>query len=380
MNGDQKRLSILGSTGSVGTQTLEVVRSYPGQFKVVCLGANRNTDALKKQILEFLPKAISCDYHKDVSDGINFTQSVMSLEQIATHEEVDTVVVATSGNVALIPTFEAIKSGKDIAIANKETIIMAGEQLTTLAKLNSVNLMPVDSEPSAIWQCLRGENKDISKLIITASGGPFRNIPISSLSNVTPTDALKHPTWRMGTKISVDSATMMNKALEVIEAKWLFDVPWENIEVIVHPESIVHSMVEFSDGSTKAQLSYPDMRVPIQHALFFPKRAQASPVESFDPQKTNSLNFEPLEKDRYPCFDMAINFAKKGGTWPSALTGADEAAVSAFLDHKIKFTEIQTIIEEAIKDHFSIESPNTSDMLIASDWGRKQVSALAGGH
>ena len=184
----------------------------------------------------------------------------------------------------------------------------------------------------------------------------------------------------MGKKISVDSATMMNKAFEVIEAKWLFDVNWDNIEVIVHPESIVHSMVEFSDGSTKAQLSYPDMRIPIQHALFFPERAQTSPVESFNPQKTNSLNFEILDRDRYPCFDMAVNFAKKGGTWPSALTGADEAAVSAFLDYKIKFTEIHTIIEEAIKDHSSIESPNTYEMLKASDWGHKQVSDLAGGN
>jgi 1-deoxy-D-xylulose-5-phosphate reductoisomerase len=380
MNGDQKRLSILGSTGSVGTQTLEVVRSYPKHFKVVCLGANRNTAALKKQILEFSPKAVSCEYLENVNNDIDFSQTMMSLEQIAIHEEIDTVVVATSGNVALLPTFEAIKNGKDIAIANKETIIMAGEQLTSLAKSNSVNLMPVDSEPSAIWQCLRGENEDIAKLIITASGGPFKNIPLRSLQNVTPTDALKHPTWEMGTKISVDSATMMNKAFEVIEARWLFNVPWDNIEVIVHPESIIHSMVEFSDGSTKAQLSYPDMRIPIQHALFFPQRGQTSPVESFNPQKTKSLNFESLDKERYPCFDMAVNFAKKGGTWPSALTGADEAAVSAFLNHKIKFTEIQTIIQEAIKDHNSVASPNTSDMLKASDWGHKQVSDLASGN
>ncbi len=380
MNGDQKRLSILGSTGSVGTQTLEVVRSYPKHFKVVCLGANRNTAALKKQILEFSPKAVSCEYLENVNNDIDFSQTMMSLEQIAIHEEIDTVVVATSGNVALLPTFEAIQNGKDIAIANKETIIMAGEQLTSLAKSNSVNLMPVDSEPSAIWQCLRGENEDIAKLIITASGGPFKNIPLRSLQNVTPTDALKHPTWEMGTKISVDSATMMNKAFEVIEARWLFNVPWDNIEVIVHPESIIHSMVEFSDGSTKAQLSYPDMRIPIQHALFFPQRGQTSPVESFNPQKTKSLNFESLDKERYPCFDMAVNFAKKGGTWPSALTGADEAAVSAFLNHKIKFTEIQTIIQEAIKDHNSVASPNTSDMLKASDWGHKQVSDLASGN
>ena len=380
MNGDQKRLSILGSTGSVGTQTLEVVRSYPKHFKVVCLGANRNTAALKKQILEFSPKAVSCEHLEDVNHDINFSQTMMSLEQIAVHEEIDTVVVATSGNVALLPTFEAIKNGKNIAIANKETIIMAGEQLTSLAKSNSVNLMPVDSEPSAIWQCLRGEKEDIAKLIITASGGPFKNIPLRSLQNVTPTDALKHPTWEMGTKISVDSATMMNKAFEVIEARWLFNVPWDNIEVIVHPESIIHSMVEFSDGSTKAQLSYPDMRIPIQHALFFPQRGQISPVESFNPQKTKSLNFESLDKERYPCFDMAVNFAKKGGTWPSALTGADEAAVSAFLNHKIKFTEIQTIIQEAIKDHNSVASPNTSDMLKASDWGHKQVSDLASGN
>ena len=380
MKGDQKRLSILGSTGSVGTQTLEVVRSYPQHFKVVCLGANRNTEALKKQILEFSPEAVSCKHLEDINNDTKFSQTMMSLEQKATHEKIDTVVVATSGNVALVPTFEAIKNGKDIAIANKETIIMAGEQLTTLAKSNSVNLMPVDSEPSAIWQCLRGENRSISKLIITASGGPFRNIPIFSLPNVTPTDALKHPTWEMGKKISVDSATMMNKAFEVIEAKWLFDVNWDHIEVIVHPESIVHSMVEFSDGSTKAQLSYPDMRIPIQHALFFPERAQTSPVESFNPQKTNSLNFETLDRDRYPCFDMAVNFAKKGGTWPSALTGADEAAVSAFLNHKIKFTEIHTIIKDAIKGHSSVESPNTYEMLAASDWGHKQVSDLAEGN
>jgi len=257
---------------------------------------------------------------------------------------------------------------------------MAGEQLTSLAESNSVSLMPIDSEPSAIWQCLRGENNNISKLIITASGGPFRNTPVRSLPNVTPTNALQHPTWKMGQKISVDSATMMNKAFEVIEARWLFNVPWENIEVIVHPESIIHSMVEFSDGSTKAQLSYPDMIVPIKHALFFPDRAPKSNTNPFDPNKTKSLTFESLDQDKYPCFEIALKIAKRGGTWPSALSGADEAAVEAFLDSRIKFTEIHTLIEQAIQNHESITKPTTAEMLKASHWAYDRVSELTSGN
>ncbi|PZC43987.1 MAG: 1-deoxy-D-xylulose-5-phosphate reductoisomerase [Chloroflexi bacterium] len=379
MNRRKKNLSILGSTGSVGAQTLEVVRSYPEDFDVVCLGANKNTQVLEEQILEFQPQAISCDYYKELNTNGEISEKVMSLSDIATHERVDTVVVATSGNIALIPTFEAIKKGKNIAIANKETIIMAGEQLISLAESNSVHLMPIDSEPSAIWQCLRGEDSNVSKLIITASGGPFRNTPLGSLSDATPSDALKHPTWKMGPKISVDSATMMNKAFEVIEAKWLFNVPWENIEVIVHPESIIHSMVEFSDGSTKAQLSYPNMRIPIEHALFFPARAPKPPTTPFDPKKTRSLNFEILDQDRYPCFEIALKIAKRGGTWPSALSGADEAAVEAFLDSRIKFTEIHTLIEQAIQDHESIINPTTTEMLEAFQWAYERVSELTSG-
>ena len=376
MNRRKKNLSILGSTGSVGAQTLEVARSYPEHFNVVCLGANKNTQILEEQILEFQPQAISCNYHKELNTNGEIAKKVMSLSEIAIHEGVDTVVVATSGNVALVPTFEAVKKGKNISIANKETIIMAGEQLTSLAESNSVNLMPIDSEPSAIWQCLRGEDSNISKLIITASGGPFRNTPVGSLSNVTPSNALQHPTWKMGPKISVDSATMMNKAFEVIEARWLFNVPWENIEVVVHPESIIHSMVEFSDGSTKAQLSYPDMRIPIMHALFFPDRAPKSHTNPFDPKKTKSLTFEILDQDRYPCFEIALKIAKQGGTWPSALSGADEAAVEAFLDSKIKFTEIHTLIAQAIQDHESITNPTTTEMLKASQWAYDRVSKL----
>ena len=379
MNRRKKNLSILGSTGSVGAQTLEVVRSYPEDFDVVCLGANKNTQVLEEQILEFQPQAISCDYYKELNTNGEIAEKVMSLSDIATHERVDTVVVATSGNIALIPTFEAIKKGKNIVIANKETIIMAGEQLISLAESNSVHLMPIDSEPSAIWQCLRGEDSNVSKLIITASGGPFRNTLLGSLSDATPSDALKHPTWKMGPKISVDSATMMNKAFEVIEAKWLFNVPWENIEVIVHPESIIHSMVEFSDGSTKAQLSYPDMRIPIEHALFFPARAPKPPTTPFDPKKTRSLNFEILDQDRYPCFEIALKIAKRGGTWPSALSGADEAAVEAFLDSRIKFTEIHTLIEQAIQDHESIINPTTTEMLEAFQWAYERVSELTSG-
>ena len=371
----RKNLIILGSTGSIGTQVLDIVRQNKDKFNVLGISNFSNNKLFIEQIDEFCPKYISSP-----SEIIEFKGENLKLDEIVTVEEVDLVVNGIVGSDGLLPTVKSLENGTNIALANKEPIVMAGHIIVELSNKYNGKILPIDSEPSAIWQCLEGEDTKHNRIFITASGGAFRGRKWEELNLVKPKEALKHPTWEMGTKISVDSATMMNKAFEVIEARWLFNVPWDNIVVIVHPESIIHSMVEFSDGSTKAQLSYPDMRIPIQHALFFPQRGQISPVESFNPQKTKSLNFESLDKERYPCFDMAVNFAKKGGTWPSALTGADEAAVSAFLNHKIKFTEIQTIIQEAIKDHNSVASPNTSDMLKASDWGHKQVSDLASGN
>ena len=372
-----KGLSVLGSTGSVGTQVLDIVRTYPDRFGVIGLAANRNHQLLSDQIEEFKPRFVH--YTDPLEKGINFPASDVhkaTLSEIATADDVDIVVTATTGDVALSPTFEAIEKGIDVAIANKETIIMAGAKLMRHARNKSVSLLPVDSEPSAIWQCLRGENSSIEKLVITASGGAFRDVRIEELDLVQRTDALKHPTWEMGAKISVDSATMMNKAFEVIEAKWLFNVDWNRIDVVIHPESIIHSMVEFEDGSTKAQLSPPDMRLPIQYALFYPERLPNMKLTRFDPIKTKELTFRELDHDRYPCFQMALDHAKKGGTWPSALCGADDGAVEAFLDGKISFREIEPLIRTSLLAHESVANPSLEQMQEASKWGKTQVKTL----
>ena len=372
-----KGLSVLGSTGSVGTQVLDIVRTYPDRFGVIGLAANRNHQLLSDQIEEFKPRFVH--YTDPLEKGINFPASDVhkaTLSEIATADDVDIVVTATTGDVALSPTFEAIEKGIDVAIANKETIIMAGAKLMRHARNKSVSLLPVDSEPSAIWQCLRGENSSIAKLVITASGGAFRDVRIEELDLVQRTDALKHPTWEMGAKISVDSATMMNKAFEVIEAKWLFNVDWNRIDVVIHPESIIHSMVEFEDGSTKAQLSPPDMRLPIQYALFYPERLPNMKLTRFDPIKTKELTFRELDHDRYPCFQMALDHAKKGGTWPSALCGADDGAVEAFLDGKISFREIEPLIRTSLLAHESVANPSLEQMQEASKWGKTQVKTL----
>jgi len=372
-----KGLSVLGSTGSVGTQVLDIVRTYPDRFGVVGLSANRNHQLLSDQIEEFKPRFVH--YTDPLEKGINIPASDVhkaTLSEIATADDVDIVVTATTGDVALSPTFEAIEKGIDVAIANKETIIMAGAKLMRHARNKSVSLLPVDSEPSAIWQCLRGENSSIEKLVITASGGAFRDVRIEELDLVQRTDALKHPTWEMGAKISVDSATMMNKAFEVIEAKWLFNVDWNRIDVVIHPESIIHSMVEFEDGSTKAQLSPPDMRLPIQYALFYPERLPNMKLTRFDPIKTKELTFRELDHDRYPCFQMALDHAKKGGTWPSALCGADDGAVEAFLDGKISFREIEPLIRTSLLAHESVANPSLEQMQEASKWGKTQVKTL----
>ena len=298
---------------------------------------------------------------------------------MACHADVDTVVTATTGDASIAPTFAAIKAGKNIALANKETVVISGDLVTRAARENGVALLPLDSEPSAIWQCLRGEDKKVSKLMITASGGAFRNTPIKELANVSAKESLNHPTWSMGAKITVDSATMMNKAFEVIEAHWLFEVPWEDIEVVIHPQSIIHSMVEFVDGSVKAQISPPDMHLPIQYALFYPHRVYNENIRKFDPVGTGALTFDPWDAERYPCFQLALDIAKRGGTWPAVLCGADDIAVEMFLAGKIGFMEIPTVIREALSEHQSTEEPTLQNTVDAARWARKRVSTLVEG-
>ena len=378
MSIERKGIAVLGSTGSIGTQTLEIVQSFPEAFAVVGLAANRSLDQLRAQVKQFRPKLVSCNGNqKEKADVAVGDCRDATIDEIVRSDDVDVVVTATAGDVALEPTFAAISAGKDVAIANKETVIMSGSLLTEHVTANGVTLLPLDSEPSAIWQCLRGEDKNVSRLIITASGGAFRETTLHRLADVTPDQALAHPTWRMGRKITIDCATMMNKAFEVIEARWLFNVPWENIEVVIHPQSIIHSMVVFEDGSVKAQLSSPDMRLPIQYALFYPERTANTEIMPFDPVKTGSLTFQALEQERYPCFDMALGLAKRGGTWPAALCGADEAAVEQFLAGNISFLEIESIIAEAVKNLKSISEPNLKDMKAAARWAKERVNTLS---
>ena len=376
---NRKGLAILGSTGSIGTQTLDIVRSFSDRFSVVGLTCNRSLKLLREQVNEFHPKYIHCNGTEAEKAPILANGCVeRELDEIVREPDVDMVVTATVGDVAIGPTLAAIDAGKPIALANKETVVMAGELVISRANAQGVDLLPLDSEPNAIWQCIIGESFPVSKLIITASGGALRNTPVEDLASVTPQQALRHPTWSMGRKITVDSATLMNKAFEVIEAHWLFGVPWDDIEIVIHPQSIIHSMVEFVDGSVKAQLSPPDMRLPIQYALAFPDRIPNPSIRRFDPIETGQLTFEPWDPARYPCFDMAIDFARRGGTWPAALSGTNDAAVEAFLGGKIGFLEIEQVIRAALDDHRSVESPQLDDIIEAGKTGRDRVAALAG--
>ena len=379
MNPTRKALAILGSSGSIGTQTLDVVRTFPDQFGVIGISCNRNLELLSKQIDEFNPRLVCSNAtESEKSDLPKTGWRDCSLSELATHSDVDVVVTATVGDIAIGPTLEAIDSGKQIALANKETLVMAGELVTRRASECGVRILPLDSEPNAIWQCIRGEDSAPTKLIITASGGAFRNTPLSDLGSVTPQQALNHPTWRMGQKITVDSATLMNKALEVIEAHWLFGVSWEDIDIVIHPQSIIHSMVEFADGSVKAQLSPPDMRLPIQYALSYPHRLPNPSVERFNPAKTRELTFFEYDPDRYPCFEMAIDFARRDGTSPAYLSGANDAAVESFLDGRIGFLEIESAIRSALSSHRAVLDPDLDDILAAGRRGYMTVRTLVG--
>ena len=374
-----KGLSVLGSTGSIGTQTLDVVRAHPDKLKIVGLAANSNYKLLLNQIEEFKPQFVYLNtYNTALNNLPDCVHVVNDISELIINGQVEIVVTATTGYASVIPTLAAVDLGIDIALANKESIVMLGPILMNKIEKSSSSLLPLDSEPSAIWQCIRGENSPPEKLLITASGGAFRDVDIKELKNVNKNDALKHPTWSMGAKITVDSATMMNKAFEVIEAKWLFNVDWDQIEVVIHPESIIHSMVEFEDGVTKAQLSVPDMRLPIQHALFFPERIKSSEPNRFRPTDTKQLTFKEIDRERYPCFHMAIDYAKRGDTWPSALCGADEGAVDKFLEGSISFVEIESVIKHVMELHRPYKDPNVDQIIDAYRWAKTQVEELIG--
>jgi len=379
MGGSIKRLAILGSTGSIGQQTLEVVRALPHRFRIVGLAAGQNTKLLAQQISEFQPRFV-CHQDKEAlthltSAGYEF----LSLEDIACHTDVDIAVIATSGKSGLLPTLAALKAGKNVALANKESLVMAGDIITSEAKLNTARILPIDSEHSAIWQCLHGETKELAQLILTASGGPFRHYSPAQLNEVTVEQALKHPSWQMGKKVTIDSATLMNKGLEVIEAHWLFDMPFDNIRVVIHPQSIIHSMVEFVDGSVKAQLSYPDMRLPIQYALSYPERFSNPQLPRLNWDNISSLTFEQPDLDNFPCLKLAIEAGKAGGTCPTVLCAADEAAVELFLSRHIKFTDIARLVEWTLEQHQIVSHPTLDEIIEADGWARQKALHMVTG-
>jgi len=303
----------------------------------------------------------------------------LTLEDIACHPEVDIVVIATSGGSGLSPTLAAARAGKNIALANKESLVMAGEIITSEASLNRAQIFPIDSEHSAIWQCLNGERQPAARLLLTASGGPFLHYSPAQLNEVIAEQALKHPSWQMGKKVTIDSATLMNKGLEVIEAHWLFDMPFDNIEVLIHPQSIVHSMVEFVDGSIKAQLSYPDMRLPIQYALSYPERLSNPQLARLDWSTIKNLTFGQPDLAIFPCLRLAVEAGRQGGTYPAVLCAADEVAVELFLANKIKFIDIARIVGQALEQHQLIPHPTLEEIIAADSWAREKVLQLVGG-
>ncbi len=377
-----KSLSILGSTGSIGTNALKIVEMFPGRFRIKALAAKNNVSTLAQQIIKFSPdlavvfdeksalelKKITSGTDIEILYGSSGYKAAVSLPQV------DMVVAAMVGSSGLLPVLSAIDAGKDIALANKEALVMAGDIIVKSAGEKGIKILPVDSEHSAIFQCLSGQHKqDLDKILLTASGGPFLDLPLNMFDRIRPEDAIKHPVWQMGKKISIDSATMMNKGLEVIEAKHLFGVSVDDIEVLIHPQSIVHSMVSFKDGTIMAQMGIPDMKGAIAYAMSYPERLpikQALP--DFD--SIGSLSFKKPDKKKFPCLDLAYYAGKTGGTLPAVLNAANEMAVDAFLNGNISFTNIPEVIIKTMEKHFVIANPALSDILEADLWARNFVS------
>ncbi|RZS96441.1 1-deoxy-D-xylulose-5-phosphate reductoisomerase [Cecembia calidifontis] len=381
---EKKNVAILGSTGSIGTQTLEVIKSHPDKFEVEVLTAQNNADLLIQQALEFRPNCVVIvneNHYQKVKDALLATDVKVfagekALGQVVEMDSIDVVLTALVGYSGLLPTIKAIEAGKQIALANKETLVVAGELITQLAREKGVNIYPVDSEHSAIFQCLVGEfHNPIEKLILTASGGPFRGKTREFLKYVTKEQALKHPNWDMGAKITIDSASLMNKGLEVIEAKWLFGVTQEQIEVIVHPQSIIHSLIQFEDGSIKAQLGLPDMRIPIQFALSYPERLKAD-FPRFDFANYPSLTFEQPDIETFRNLKLAFQALEQGGNAPCILNAANEIAVAAFLRDEIGFLEMSDCIEETLQRSRFIEHPNLDEYIETDKMSRMITEQL----
>ncbi len=366
-------LAVLGSTGSIGQQTLDVVRRHPERLHIVALAAGENAGLLRSQAAEFKPRFVSCAKSGFAAEGADCLSPV----DMASHPDIDIVVVALPGGAGLAPALAAARAGKIIALANKECLVAAGDILMAEAKAHGAQIRPVDSEHSAIWQCLVGECCQPEKLILTASGGPFRDYSIDTLEIVTPEQALAHPSWKMGQKVTIDSATLMNKGLEVIEAHRLYGIPYERIEVVIHPQSIVHSMVEFADGAVKAQLSPPDMRLPIQYAFSYPERWANPDLPRADFSVIGRLDFSAPDVSRFPCLRLAIEAGKRGDTFPAVLAAADEEAVNAFLNRKIGFGDIGRLVAQALAEHIPAGSPSLESIAAAEAWARQRVSELA---
>ncbi|MDU1903372.1 MAG: 1-deoxy-D-xylulose-5-phosphate reductoisomerase [Dysgonomonas sp.] len=383
----KRKLAILGSTGSIGTQALEVVREHSDHFEVYAITANNSIDLLIKQAREFQPEVVVIaneDKYKELKDAlsdlpIKVWAGLDSITQVVQSEPIDIVLTAMVGYAGLAPTIAAIKAGKFIALANKETLVVAGELITKLALENKVPILPVDSEHSAIFQCLNGENSPIEKILLTASGGPFRKMSKDELEKVTKHQALKHPNWDMGAKITIDSATMMNKGLEMIEAKWLFDLQPSQVQVVVHPQSIIHSMVQFEDSSIIAQMGLPDMRLPIQYAFTYPHRLKSN-FERLDIFKLGTMTFEEPDMERFPNLAFAFEAANKGGNLPCIMNAANEVVVDAFLKEKIGFLEMSEIIHKTMNRASFVKEPTYEDYVMSNIEAREITSSMIDTH
>jgi 1-deoxy-D-xylulose-5-phosphate reductoisomerase len=380
-----KRLIVLGSTGSIGTQTLDVVRAYPERFQVVGLAAGSNTDLLTRQIAEFRPRLVHSQARLDPDLAARYRFQQVSMEEMAGDPEADFVLVATAGRAGFRPTVAALRAGHHVGLANKEILVMAGEIMAREAAAHGAVILPVDSEHNALWQCLRGEapagasvtatGAAVKRLILTCSGGALRDYPLAAMSTVTPEQALAHPNWVMGKKITIDCATLINKGLEVIEAHWLFALPYEQIDVLIHRESVIHSLVEFVDGSLKAQLGPPDMRIPIQYALTYPERLANDSVSPFDLAQIGALHFSAPDHTRFPGIALAREAGRRGGTYPAVLAAADEVAVDLFLRGLIGFPGIARLIEAALAAHDPVRNPTLEDIAAADAWVHARAMA-----
>lgn len=379
-----KRISLLGSTGSIGKNTLEIVSEFKDRFEIGYLACGKNHVELIQQAKKFKPTAVAI-YDKGrykivkeelVGIGVEVLAGQEGVNELATRPDIDIVVNAIVGSKGLEPTYHCVSKGITLALSNKESIVMAGEIIMGIARERGVSLRPIDSEHSAIWQCLLGEDKaKVKKIILTGSGGPFRETPKERFDSITPEEALKHPTWRMGSKITIDSATLMNKGLEVIEARWLFDMEPDRIDIVIHPQSIVHSLVEFIDGSVKAQLGIPDMKLPIQFALSYPDRLPKT-WEKLNLEVIKELTFEEPDIDRFPCIRLAFESLKIGGSAPAILNVANENAVYAFLESKIKFSQIPVLIEKALTRFAVIKNPTIEEILETEKEVKEYIKSL----